>query len=265
MESLKEEHVENGGVSHKRSNAQKKKPSSKLKRRKQKRNYYSGDSEDEKLKSRLLKKTKFKKRNSKSNQQNKDTVPLVHHIKPKTKEKSSSTSTTPTPAPADLLGRYEILNPESYRRLVCRFEENQINKAPKPSTGDFIESRYVCCLCQRPSTGGNLGDLFGPYYCKISEAFWPPYLKQKPKKHQDTYTDFWFHGYCALWTSGILAKGNILTGLDEHLGDYWKQVAFCEIFCLFLMLLGYDLSFVKSFLRYRNVQRAIMSERPSDV
>lgn len=177
---------------------------------------FSADSEDEKLKNRLIKKAKSTKKGSvKSKQQ--DTAPLVHEIKTKKPNNNKETA-------ADFR-RFEIVNPESYKRLVCRFEENQINKAPKPNEGEFVESRWICALCQKPSTNVGLGDLFGPYYCKIGDNFWPPYLKSKTKK-QNIYTDFWFHGYCALWASGILAKGNVLTGLEEHLPDYWKHVMF---------------------------------------
>uniref|UniRef100_A0A915HQ02 PHD-type domain-containing protein n=1 Tax=Romanomermis culicivorax TaxID=13658 RepID=A0A915HQ02_ROMCU len=131
-------------------------------------------------------------------------------------------------------GKPQIINPDSYDRVIKRIDDSQMNKVQKPPD-DFptLEGKYVCCLCQKPSMERSLGDLFGPYYVKINKNdhhFWPPFLSktsstlnEKVKKFEFFYTDLWIHGFCALWTSGFYAKGNQLCGLNEFLGDYWQQ------------------------------------------
>lgn len=119
---------------------------------------------------------------------------------------------------------YEIVNPEAYLKTISRIEDGQANKVLKPD-GDIVEGSYLCALCQCGPDRKCLGDLFGPYYLQLTDEFWPPFLKKETSKRSQraTFTDIWIHGFCALWTSGILAKGNLLTGLEEALSDCWQQ------------------------------------------
>lgn len=144
---------------------------------------------------------------------------------------------------------FSVHNPSSYNRLVNRLDETQANKVPKPD-GKFLESPWICGLCGCEPYDRSSGPLFGPYYQALDPgAFWPPFLSESKSRHSSPekrrtktsgksssnevlasgsrknsmYTDLWFHGECLCWASGLLLKGCHITGLEEHIPDYWKQ------------------------------------------
>jgi len=118
---------------------------------------------------------------------------------------------------------FKIVDPDAYSRVLNRIEESQANKVQRPD-GEIIDGPYQCAMCLKGPDPMSLGDLFGPSYLRLTPEFWPPFLNMpKDKRRPDLFIDIWIHGFCALWTSGILAKGNTFTGLEESLTEYWQH------------------------------------------
>uniref|UniRef100_A0A914W0S7 PHD-type domain-containing protein n=1 Tax=Plectus sambesii TaxID=2011161 RepID=A0A914W0S7_9BILA len=127
--------------------------------------------------------------------------------------------------------RMLLHNPSTHDRLVARAEETQANKivagSTKPVQGTEHEGPWRCALCQQGSGRDALGDLFGPYFTRIDDEHWPPFVKKptkrKSKSAPDDFVDLWFHGDCALWTPALHLSGSALTDLEDCLGTHWAQ------------------------------------------
>lgn len=128
--------------------------------------------------------------------------------------------------------KMRVHNPSTHERLVARAEETQANKivagSTKPAQGVEHDGPWKCALCQLGSGRDCLGDLFGPYYTRIDDDRWPPFLKKptkrKSKAAPDDFIDLWFHGDCALWAPTLHLAGSALSDLEECIATHWAQV-----------------------------------------
>jgi len=181
------------------------------------------DSDSEQLKSRLLKRnaTDDRSRGSKLAKLENERGPVIR------RRPAKSTDQKPIDESTCL---HQIVNPSSYDKLFTRLEETHFNKVIKPEGACLENTPWICCFCLRKPCVDDLGDLFGPYYVKLSPpSFWPPFLGQnegtskKPISGSEVNADLWFHGDCVHWAPGILLRGWGMTGLDEYLPTYWNQ------------------------------------------
>ena len=70
-----------------------------------------------------------------------------------------------------------VLHPASYQRMMDRAVEAHMNRMLQPAPpADLLPSNWVCALCFQPSVGEKQGELFGPYFIRLSPKCQPPEL-----------------------------------------------------------------------------------------
>ncbi|VDP15753.1 unnamed protein product [Soboliphyme baturini] len=174
--------------------------------RRRKRKAFESDSEDERLKNHLLKRTYAKEKLAKNDGLR----------EPVLKRKND--------------GGFEVVNPVGYDKLMTRLEDAYANKPNKPTDGQFIDGPSSCALCGMKQWAHQLGDLFGPYYVRLDFQCWPPFLKKtrsampRIPQNEDTFIDLWFHCNCLVWAPNIFLKRDKLIGIEDNLKQFWKQV-----------------------------------------
>lgn len=68
-----------------------------------------------------------------------------------------------------------ISNPATYQRMMQRALEAHLNRLLQPETPrDLLPSHWICALCFKPSGADYLGELFGPYFIRLSSNCQPP-------------------------------------------------------------------------------------------
>ncbi|MCP9260685.1 hypothetical protein DINM_004067 [Dirofilaria immitis] len=120
--------------------------------------------------------------------------------------------------------KHDILLKRSQEALLNRLNQVECNEAK-------ITTRWKCALCQQRTLRSVLGDLFGPYFMRLSGSHWPTHLAKNHKNlmsrafryFTELYCDIWLHGPCALTAPGIYLVGNQLDGLEAKISSFWAQ------------------------------------------
>ncbi|VDN54561.1 unnamed protein product [Dracunculus medinensis] len=124
-------------------------------------------------------------------------------------------------------GKYFVYNGERHDTIIKKARESSMNKLSQPEIRkDCVTTKWKCALCQQRTLRSVLGDLFGPYYVKISGKTWPNFIAKKPGKFstKNTYLlDLWLHGMCALYTEELQMFGNQFPALEQNISRYWSQ------------------------------------------
>uniref|UniRef100_A0A0N5AND8 PHD-type domain-containing protein n=1 Tax=Syphacia muris TaxID=451379 RepID=A0A0N5AND8_9BILA len=124
-------------------------------------------------------------------------------------------------------GEYQLCNSERYSAVINRAKDSLTKMCDQNVThNNYVNGKWRCAFCQQRSLRSVLGDLFGPYYIKVTEDNWPTFLAKKPQrlpKQSEYWFDLWVHGDCALSAPGIHLHGGKLPALEKTILDFWKQ------------------------------------------
>uniref|UniRef100_A0A914HK07 Uncharacterized protein n=1 Tax=Globodera rostochiensis TaxID=31243 RepID=A0A914HK07_GLORO len=157
----------------------------------------------------------------------------------------------------------KIFHPSSYERMMARSVEAHLNRMLQPeSPEDLVDSKWLCAFCFKPTCANDQGELYGPYFIRLSTDCQPPdellltksvtlestsaarcrsnFAQEEAvnskkfgssPKHPSPTTmegslDIWLHGDCALWAPELFLVGGRLPTLQFHIHRYWKQPQF---------------------------------------
>ncbi|KAL3072122.1 hypothetical protein niasHS_016297 [Heterodera schachtii] len=69
----------------------------------------------------------------------------------------------------------EIFQPSSYARMMARSTEAHLNRMLQPEPpDDLVASNWLCAFCLKPSFADEQGELYGPYFVRLSSECQPP-------------------------------------------------------------------------------------------